>query len=110
MENRRDKRKSPVLYLVLPCYNEEAVLPVTIPMFLEKLEEMLFHGKIDQESRILLVDDGSRDRTWELICQMAEGLPLHRDPSKPEPWTSECDLSRDDGGQKAGGCSDHCGL
>ena len=72
MENRRDKRKSPVLYLVLPCYNEEAVLPVTIPMFLEKLEEMLFHGKIDQESRILLVDDGSRDRTWELICQMAE--------------------------------------
>ena len=72
MENRRDKRKSPVLYLVLPCYNEEAVLPVSIPMFLEKLEEMLFHGKIDQESRILLVDDGSRDRTWELICQMAE--------------------------------------
>lgn len=72
MENRRDKRKSPVLYLVLPCYNEEAVLPVSSPMFLEKLEEMLFHGKIDQESRILLVDDGSRDRTWELICQMAE--------------------------------------
>ena len=72
MENRRDKRKSPVLYLVLPCYNEEAVLPVSIPMFLEKLEEMLFHGKIDQESRVLLVDDGSRDRTWELICQMAE--------------------------------------
>ena len=72
MENRRDKRKSPVLYLVLPCYNEEAVLPVSIPMFLEKLEEMFFHGKIDQESRVLLVDDGSRDRTWELICQMAE--------------------------------------
>ena len=72
MENRGDKRKSPVLYLVLPCYNEEAVLPVSIPMFLEKLEEMLFHGKIDQESRVLLVDDGSRDRTWELICQMAE--------------------------------------
>ena len=72
MENRGDKRKSPVLYLVLPCYNEEAVLPVTIPMFLEKLEEMLFHGKIDQESKVLLVDDGSRDRTWELICQMAE--------------------------------------
>ena len=69
MENRGDKRKSPVLYLVLPCYNEEAVLPVSIPMFLEKLEEMLFHGKIDQESRVLLVDDGSRDRTWEFRWQ-----------------------------------------
>ena len=104
MENRGDKRKSPVLYLVLPCYNEEAVLPVSIPMFLEKLEEMLFHGKIDQESRVLLVDDGSRDRTWELICQMAEK------DCRCIGWTSECDLSRDDGGQKAGGCSDHCGL
>ncbi|MEI3182855.1 MAG: hypothetical protein V8S98_05635 [Lachnospiraceae bacterium] len=83
MENERNKRKSPVLYLVLPCSEwEEAVLKRKSPMFLEKLEEMLFHGKIDQESRVLLVDDGSRDRTWELICQMAEkdcrssGIPV----------------------------------
>lgn len=57
----------PVLYFIVPCYNEETVLPVTFPVFLKKLEELEAGGKIHGDSRILFVDDCSRDRTWELI-------------------------------------------
>ena len=64
--------KVPVLYIVIPCYNEEKVLPVMAPQFLEKLNGMIGTGLIDPESRILFVNDGSRDQTWELICGFAE--------------------------------------
>ena len=57
----------PVLYIVVPCYNEEAVLPVTSGMFREKLRQLTAAGKIAEESRVLFVNDGSKDRTWEII-------------------------------------------
>lgn len=62
----------PVLYIVIPCYNEEDVLPITVPMFLEKLKSLIGIGKIAPESCILFVDDGSRDRTWNIITALAE--------------------------------------
>lgn len=66
------KRKTaPILYVVVPCYNEESVLPVTSKIFLEKLQGMIGRKKIKDESRILFVNDGSRDSTWELIRSLA---------------------------------------
>ena len=62
----------PILWIVIPCYNEEAVLPITAPMFLNKLEELCAGGKISPRSRVLFVNDGSRDRTWDLIRELAE--------------------------------------
>lgn len=62
----------PVLYIVVPCYNEEAVLPITARLFLEKLLSMAAEGKISAESRILFVDDGSRDGTWAQISGLAK--------------------------------------
>ncbi len=63
---------TPVLYIVIPCYNEEAVLPITAPMFREKLESLTARGKISPDSRVLFVNDGSKDNTWNLICQLAK--------------------------------------
>lgn len=56
-----------VLWMVIPCYNEEAVLPKTAPMFLAELNQMVADGQISDESRILFVNDGSSDDTWKLI-------------------------------------------
>ena len=61
----------PRLYIVIPCYNEEQVLPVTGGMFLEKLRELIRSEKIREDSRILFVNDGSKDRTWDYICELA---------------------------------------
>ena len=66
---------APVLYIVIPCYNEEAVLPITAPLFLGKLRELWEAGKISPESRVLFVNDGSRDRTWEIITALAAEDP-----------------------------------
>lgn len=62
----------PVLWIVIPCYNEEQVLPLTAPMFLSKLRDLTARGMISGNSRILFVNDGSSDRTWELIREYAE--------------------------------------
>ena len=62
----------PSLYIVVPCYNEEEVLPITAPLFRKKLLQLIADGKISDESRVLFVNDGSKDRTWELIRAMAE--------------------------------------
>ena len=64
--------RKPVLWIVIPCYNEEAVLPKTAPLFLFTLREMMGRGKIGPDSRILYVDDGSKDTTWDLISSYAE--------------------------------------
>ncbi len=64
--------KKPILYIVIPCYNEEAVLPVMNSIFLEKLTELINNGMIDEKSRILFVNDGSNDNTWKIICDLAE--------------------------------------
>ena len=61
----------PRLFIVIPCYNEEAVLPITAPMFLDKLNSLAAAGKIRQDSRVMFVNDGSRDRTWEIIKELA---------------------------------------
>ena len=63
---------NPILWIVVPCYNEEQVLPLTAPMFLEKLNSLTAEGMISANSRILFVNDGSSDRTWEIIREMAE--------------------------------------
>ena len=67
-------RKVPILYIVIPCYNEEEVLPITAPLFLEKIHQLVNEGKILDESRILFVNDGSKDGTWELIKKLSKGL------------------------------------
>lgn len=64
--------KQPKLYVIIPCYNEEEVLPITAPEFLAKLQQMIEKGLIDEESRILFVNDGSRDSTWEIIENLAK--------------------------------------
>lgn len=63
---------APVLYMVIPCYNEEEVLPVTAPMFAQQLSYMTQAGKISPDSRILFVNDGSKDSTWDIICDLAK--------------------------------------
>ena len=63
--------QQPVLYMVIPCYNEEAVLPITAPLFREKLRQLTEKGAISEKSRILFVNDGSKDRTWEIIRDLA---------------------------------------
>ena len=62
----------PVLWIVIPCYNEEQVLPLTAPLFLRKLRQLEEDGKISRNSRILFVNDGSKDGTWEIIRKLAE--------------------------------------
>lgn len=61
----------PLLWIVIPCYNEEKVLPLTAPMFLQKIQDLVAAGKISDKSRVCFVNDGSKDRTWELIQSFA---------------------------------------
>lgn len=76
--------KTPRLYIVIPCYNEEAVLPITAPLFRDKLLSLSSQGKISPDSRVLFVNDGSKDSTWNLICKLSkedehyEGICLSR--------------------------------
>jgi glycosyltransferase involved in cell wall biosynthesis len=63
------------LYLVIPCYNEEEVLPETSRRLAIKYDELAAQGRITPQSRILLVDDGSKDRTWELIHELHQSDP-----------------------------------
>ncbi len=64
--------KNPTLYIVIPCYNEEEVLPITAPMFLAKINELVAAGKISDDSRVMFVNDGSKDNTWQLIKDFAK--------------------------------------
>lgn len=63
--------KKNILWIVIPCYNEEEVLPITAPMFLEKLNSLIASDKISDESKILFVNDGSKDETWEIIKSLS---------------------------------------
>ena len=65
----------PILYIVIPCYNEEAVLPITAPMFLQKITDLTAAGTIHTDSRVLFVDDGSKDNTWRIIEDLAGSDP-----------------------------------
>ncbi len=97
---------APVLYIVIPCYNEQEVLPITAPMFREKLRTLTEKGKIAEESRILFVNDGSRDRTWEIIEELARSDPHYigicqsrRHLPEPQPRPPERRAGRAHGGQ-----------
>ncbi len=59
--------KSNTLYIIIPCYNEQEVLPITAPLFLKKLRQLIADGKAAESSRIMFVNDGSKDNTWEII-------------------------------------------
>jgi len=64
--------KKPILWIIIPCYNEKEVLPITAPQFLDKLNELVVKGKISSLSKILFVNDGSKDETWELISKLSK--------------------------------------
>ncbi|SFA44219.1 Glycosyltransferase involved in cell wall bisynthesis [Parageobacillus thermantarcticus] len=83
--------QKPILTIVVPCYNEEDVLPETIKQLTNVLENLLEEHLIAIGSKILFVDDGSRDRTWELIEQESER----------NPFVTGIKLSRNFGHQKA---------
>ncbi len=68
-------REDPTVYLVIPCYNEEEVLPETVHRLTDKLEAMREAGLANGHSRMLLVDDGSKDKTWELITRFNQENP-----------------------------------
>ena len=80
-----------ILYIVVPCYNEEEVLPETSRRLREKLEALMAAGTISRDSRVLFVNDGSKDRTWQLIEELHESCPIF----------SGVDLSRNRGHQNA---------
>lgn len=79
------------VYFVIPCYNEEEVLPETVKRLSEKLLQLISDGIADDKSRMLFVDDGSKDRTWELIEQF----------SKDNKYVGGVKLSRNRGHQNA---------
>ena len=81
----------PVLYIVIPCYNEEKVLPITSGMFLEKLKSLISEAVISDDSRIMFVNDGSRDSTWDIITGLSE----------EEKYFTGISLSRNRGHQNA---------
>ncbi len=62
----------PTLYMVIPCYNEQEVLPITAPQFLAELRDMQQQQLISLNSKILFVNDGSRDDTWQIIKDLAK--------------------------------------
>ncbi len=82
---------SDVLYIVVPCYNEEEVLPETSRRLKEKMEALVAAGTVSEGSRILFVNDGSRDRTWEIISALHAADPVF----------SGVDLTRNRGHQNA---------
>ena len=79
------------LYIVVPCYNEEEVLPETSRRLKNKLEQLMAAGKVSEKSRVLFVNDGSKDRTWEIISRLHENDPIF----------CGVDLSRNRGHQNA---------
>lgn len=82
---------SDILYIVVPCYNEEAVLPETSKRLGEKMKSLMAAGKVSEKSKVLFVNDGSRDKTWEIISSLHTADPLF----------SGVDLTRNRGHQNA---------
>lgn len=67
--------KVPTLYIIVPCFNEEAILPSTHRILSDKLAQLTTTGKISPSSRIMYVDDGSTDQTWNLIKEYHDQYP-----------------------------------
>lgn len=74
----------PILYIVIPCYNEQEVLPITYQLFTSKIEELIKEKIIKNNSKVLFVNDGSSDETWDIIKKLSmankcvEGISLSR--------------------------------
>ena len=66
-----------ILYIVIPCYNEQEVLPETSKRLREKVNTLRVQDKIDAGSRILFVNDGSKDRTWDMIQELCAKDPVY---------------------------------
>lgn len=64
------------MYIVVPCYNEEQALSITAERLNDKMSQLREKGLISEDSRVLLVNDGSTDRTWEIICRLHEQNPM----------------------------------
>lgn len=62
--------KEPILYIVIPCYNEEKVLPIISNLFLTEIQQLISKNKISSNSKILFVNDGSNDKTWDIILKL----------------------------------------
>ena len=62
----------PILYIIIPCYNEEKVLPITKDLFLDELTLLISSERISENSKIMYVNDGSKDATWDIICASAK--------------------------------------
>ena len=67
---------SNICYFVVPCYNEQDALPKSAPVFLSKLTELIKDNKVDKESKILFIDDGSKDNTWSIIQDLHKQNPM----------------------------------
>ena len=77
IERRKDTQgQPPSLYIVVPCYNEEAVLPLTAERLADKLRALIGDGLVSAKSRLLFVNDGSRDSTWAIISSLHAQDPL----------------------------------
>ncbi len=75
VEMQTENTGKPILWIVIPCYNEEEVLPVTAPLFLDRINTLTANGKISDKSKILFVNDGSKDKTWEIIQKLSNENP-----------------------------------
>ena len=64
------------LYIVIPCYNEEEMLPITAEALMKKMDGLKSMGKVSQDSKVMFVDDGSKDKTWEIIEKLHELSPM----------------------------------
>ena len=64
------------MYVVIPCYNEEQMLPITAEALIKKFDELKAEGRIAQNSKVMFVDDGSKDKTWEIIQKLHEASPV----------------------------------
>ena len=64
------------LWFVIPCYNEEEMLPLTARALIEKMDNLIMEGRIAPDSKVLFVDDGSKDKTWELIEKLHKSVPM----------------------------------
>ena len=86
-----DLKKKTTLYIISPCYNEEKVLPETYSLFTNKIDELIRKGRISENSRVLFVNDGSTDSTWDFIYEL----------SKNNKYVEGACLSRNRGHQNA---------
>ena len=83
--------KNKTLYVVIPCYNEEEVLRETSKRLNVKLNELIKDKTISKDSKVLFVNDGSKDKTWDIICELNDENKLF----------SGINLSRNRGHQNA---------